>query len=123
MEDDDVQVIAGLGTAAEDLTANSEWLLKRLPRLPCFAGYYPQISNALRFACQYENDPLGMLGISLKFIYCEKTTKLKNVSSFFEITSKQNGLGQASFYLLEPAVNTVLCRLCYKQNAIFFFKE
>ena len=39
--------------------ANSEWLLKRLPRLPCFAGYYPQISNALRFACQYENDPLG----------------------------------------------------------------
>ena len=63
MEDDDVQVIAGLGTAAEDLTANSEWLLKRLPRLPCFAGYYPQISNALRFACQYENDPLGMLGI------------------------------------------------------------
>ena len=23
--------------------------------------------------------------------------------------------GQASFYLLEPAVNTVLCRLCYKQ--------
>ena len=50
----------GLGTAAEDLTANSEWLLKRLPRLPCFASYYPQISNALRFACQYENDPLGM---------------------------------------------------------------
>ena len=86
MEDDDVQVIAGLGTAAEDLTANSEWLLKRLPRLPCFAGYYPQISNALRFACQYENDPLGMLGISLKFIYCEKTTKLKNISPFFEIS-------------------------------------
>ena len=80
MEDDDVQVIAGLGTAAEDLTANSEWLLKRLPRLPCFAGYYPQISNALRFACQYENDPLG------KFTHCEKTTKLKNISPFFEIT-------------------------------------
>ena len=80
MEDDDVQVIAGLGTAAEDLTANSEWLLKRLPRLPCFAGYYPQISNALRFACQYENDPLG------KFTHCEKTTKLKNISPFFEIS-------------------------------------
>ena len=86
-----------IGTAAEDLTANSEWLLKRLPRLPCFAGYYPQISNALRFACQYENDPLG------KFTHCEKTTKLKNISPFFEITlvtSKQNGLGQTSFYLL-----------------------
>ena len=69
-----------IGTAAEDLTANSEWLLKRLPRLPCFAGYYPQISNALRFACQYENDPLG------KFTHCEKTTKLKNISPFFEIT-------------------------------------
>ena len=55
-----------IGTAAEDLTANSEWLLKRLPRLPCFAGYYPQISNALRFACQYENDPLGMFGYFIK---------------------------------------------------------
>ena len=32
--------------------------MKRLPRLPCFATYYPQISNALRCACQYENDPL-----------------------------------------------------------------
>ena len=37
---------------------NSEWLLKRLPRLPCFGIYYPQISTALRSACQYENDPL-----------------------------------------------------------------
>ena len=62
-EDDDIQVIGGedLDAPTADLTAaaNSEWLLKRLPRLPCFASYYPQISNALRFACQYENDPLG----------------------------------------------------------------
>ena len=33
--------------------------------------------------------------------------------------------GQASFYLLEPAVNTELCRLCYKLNVIFciFFEN
>jgi integrator complex subunit 1 len=52
--DDDVQVLE-----EPDNDPNSpEWLLKRLPRLPCFANYYPQISNALRFACQVENDPL-----------------------------------------------------------------
>ena len=27
-------------------------------------------------------------------------------------------IGQASSYLLEPAVNTVLCRLCYKQKKL-----
>jgi hypothetical protein len=27
-------------------------------------------------------------------------------------------IGQASSYLLEPAVNTVLCRLCYKQKKV-----
>ena len=26
----------------------SEWLLNRLPRLPCFANYYGQISQRLR---------------------------------------------------------------------------
>ena len=35
-----------------------DWLLNRLPRLPIFANYYPQISNTLRFACQAENDPV-----------------------------------------------------------------
>ena len=30
---------------------------------------------------------------------------------------KQEPFGQASFYLLEPAVNTVLCRLCVTNNS------
>ena len=53
-EDDEIQVLMG----SDDPSANSEWLLKRLPRLPVFANYYPQISNALRVACQAENDPI-----------------------------------------------------------------
>lgn len=61
-EDEEVQVVNG-----SDLSANSEWLLKRLPRLSCFANYYPQISNALRFACQVENDPL-VVSIYIQFL-------------------------------------------------------
>ena len=62
-EDDEVQVV----NSETDVSANSEWLLKRLPRLPCFANYYPQISNALRFACQVENDPL-VVSIYFQFL-------------------------------------------------------
>ena len=36
---------------------NNDWLLKRLPSLPCFPHFYSQISHQLRFACQVENDP------------------------------------------------------------------
>ena len=36
---------------------NNDWLLKRLPALPCFPHFYSQISHQLRFACQVENDP------------------------------------------------------------------
>lgn len=50
-DDDDIQVM----DTDDD---GSEWLLQRLPKLPCFGNYYPQISNALRFACQVENDPV-----------------------------------------------------------------
>ena len=36
---------------------NNDWLMKRLPALPCFPHFYSQISHQLRFACQVENDP------------------------------------------------------------------
>ena len=36
---------------------NNDWLLKRLPSLPCFPHFYSQISHQLRVACQVENDP------------------------------------------------------------------
>ena len=36
---------------------HNDWLLKRLPALPCFPHFYSQISHQLRFACQVENDP------------------------------------------------------------------
>lgn len=51
-EEDDIQVIQ------DPIMLNSEWLLKRLPRIPCFGIYYAQISDALRNACGVENDPL-----------------------------------------------------------------
>ena len=35
----------------------SDWLLKQLPALPIFRTSYTQISQALRVACQVENDP------------------------------------------------------------------
>ena len=50
--DEDIQILE------QNESVPCEWLLNRLPRLPCFANYYPQISNALRFACQVENDPV-----------------------------------------------------------------
>ena len=45
----------------------SEWLLNRLPRLPCFANYYGQISQRLRLACQVENDPV-VVSMYLQFL-------------------------------------------------------
>ena len=56
-EDDSIEIQISDGKVAQEMV-NSEWLQKRLPRLPCFTTYYPQISNSLRCACQYENDPL-----------------------------------------------------------------
>jgi hypothetical protein len=38
------------------------------------------------------------------------------LSQFSGSSFKRNVVGKASYYLLEPAVNTVLCRLCYKQT-------
>ena len=45
-----------------------DWLLNRLPRLPIFANYYPQISNTLRFACQAENDPVVSIANRLRHL-------------------------------------------------------
>ena len=42
-------------------------------------------------------------------------TLIPNRALFCQRPFKLRRFGQASFYLLEPAVNTELCRLCYKQ--------
>ena len=36
---------------------SNDWLLQKLPALPCFPSFYPQISHLLRNACQAENNP------------------------------------------------------------------
>ena len=41
----------------QEQDSSNDWLLKRLPNLPCFPHYYREISHQLRFACQVENDP------------------------------------------------------------------
>ena len=45
------------GTNEVPADGDNDWLLKRLPSLPCFPHFYSQISHQLRFACQVENDP------------------------------------------------------------------
>lgn len=45
------------GTNEAPADGDNDWLLKRLPTLPCFPHFYSQISHQLRFACQVENDP------------------------------------------------------------------
>ena len=44
-------------TDEPSVDGNNDWLLKRLPSLPCFPHFYSQISHQLRYACQVENDP------------------------------------------------------------------
>ncbi len=55
--ENEVEVVSMQVDGGGKVDSSNEWLLKRLPSLPCFGQYYAQISNALRFACQVENDP------------------------------------------------------------------
>jgi len=57
--------------------------------------------------------------LDLDFVFETETNK-KCLQSAYTKMECMVGifLGQASFYLLEPAVNTVLCRLCYKQKKV-----
>ena len=57
MEIDDVTNSVDVKNIDSNIDGNNDWLLKRLPSLPCFPHFYSQISHQLRFACQVENDP------------------------------------------------------------------
>ena len=57
MEIDDSGNANGIKSNENQIDGNNDWLLKRLPSLPCFPHFYAQISHQLRFACQVENDP------------------------------------------------------------------
>ena len=46
-----------LGTRID---TSNEWLLQKLPGLPCFADFYPQLSHQLRSACIVESDPAAV---------------------------------------------------------------
>ncbi|XP_063229314.1 integrator complex subunit 1 isoform X2 [Bacillus rossius redtenbacheri] len=55
-EDEPMDVDSG------EINDNTSWLLSRLPRLPHFPAARPQVVQALRQACQVENDPAMVSG-------------------------------------------------------------
>ena len=55
-DDDDIEIMM-MEVEGTRIDSSNEWLLQKLPALPCFSRFYPQISHFLRVACQVENDP------------------------------------------------------------------